>query len=76
MLRISGEILTFINDTEFIDKQDLLQKLRNMRENLQYFEPSRRNTLKQMVGIAIQQVYRCSEKELNYYNDFKKLTLR
>ncbi len=72
MLRISGEIFTFINELDYHSKQDLLQTLRNMRDDLSHYEPYKRNTLKQMVGIAIQQVYRCSEGELNCYKSFKK----
>lgn len=76
MLRISGEVLTFLNEIDYSSKQELLQKLRNMREKISHYEPNRRNTLKQLLGIAIQQVYRCSEKELQRFNDFKKYSMR
>ena len=54
----------------------MIKKLRYMLTNINNYEPRRRNTLKQMIGIAIQQVYRSSDVEIEQYVHFKKYTMR
>lgn len=76
MLNMSGEVLAFINEIDFKSKRDLIDKLRDMRENVNNYEPSKRNTIKQMLGVAIQQVFRCQKEELDKYIQFKKLIER
>jgi hypothetical protein len=73
---LSGEIIEFINKIDFKSKEELIQKLRDMRTNINRYEPRRRNTLKQMIGVAIQQVYRSSDVEIEHYVHFKKYTMR
>jgi hypothetical protein len=64
---MSGEIGSFIESIEFNSKAELLSKLRKMRENTVRLSPADRRIVKQMLGVAIQQVYHAPEAELLAY---------
>lgn len=62
-----GEIVSFIESIEFNSKAELLGKLRIMRENTVRLSPADRRIIKQMLGVAIQQVFHAPEAELLNY---------
>lgn len=64
---MSGEIANFIEVIDFNSKAELLGKLRRMRENTVRLLPMDRRIVKQMLGVAIQQVYHAPEAELLAY---------
>jgi hypothetical protein len=64
---MSGEIANFIEAIEFKSKAELLGKLRRMRENTVRLSPKDRHIVKQMLGVAIQQVFHTPEHELLAY---------
>jgi hypothetical protein len=61
---MSGEIANFIEVIDFNSKEELLGKLRRMRENTVRLLPADRRIVKQMLGVAIQQVFHTPEAEL------------
>ena len=70
---INGEIVPILEAIEFSSKDELLTKLRDMREVR--LAPADRRVVKQMLGIAIQEVCYTSERELLRYKgyaDYKK----
>mgnify|MGYP006987513953 FL=1 len=72
---IGGEIVPILEAIEFSSKDELLTKLRDMREATVRLAPSDRRVVKQMLGIAIQEVCYTSERELRRYKgytDYKK----
>lgn len=72
---INGEIVPIIEAVDFSSKDELLKKLRDMRESTVKLAPADRRVVKQMIGIAIQEVYYTSERELlryKGYTDYKK----
>lgn len=72
---ICGEIVPIIEAIDYASKDELLQKLRDMREATIRLSPSDRRIVKQMLGIAIQEVCYTSEYELlrfKGYTDYKK----
>jgi len=62
-----GEIANFIESLDYNSKAELLNKLRRMRENTVRLSPADRRVVKQMLGVAIQQVYHAPEAELLSY---------
>lgn len=64
---LSGEIVSFLDTVEFKSKSDLLNKLRTMRSNTVCLPHKDRHVVKQMIGVAIQQVYHTPEKTLLQY---------
>jgi len=66
---MSGEIVNFIESIEFSSKTELLNKLRKMRENTVRLSPQDRRVVKQMLGVAIQQVFHTAEAELIAYKN-------
>ena len=72
---INGEIVPIHEAVEFKSKDELLTKLRNMRAASVKLAPADRRVVKQMLGIAIQEVCYTSERELlryKNYTDYKK----
>ena len=72
---INGEIVPILEAIEFSSKDELLTKLRDMREATVRLAPADRRVVKQMLGIAIQEVCYTSERELlryKCYADYKK----
>lgn len=72
---INGEIVPILEAVEIKSKDELLTKLRNMRAATVKLAPADRRVVKQMLGIAIQEVCYTSERELlryKNYTDYKK----
>ena len=70
MLNIGGELSFILEDINYSSKQDLLDKLRNIRESLQDYPLSERKKLKPILAISIQQAFYASEWELMRYKRF------
>ncbi len=66
---MSGEMANFIESIEYSSKAELLNKLRKMRENTVRLAPADRRIVKQMLGVAIQQVFHAPEVELLAYKN-------
>jgi len=72
MLRINGEIINFINEIDFNNKDEFLEKLRairktpNLQSNCDYDE------FYQMIGIAIQQAFYTNPNQLARYKEYCK----
>jgi len=64
---LNGEIAAFIENIKFGSKSELLEKLRVMRQNTVRLSNNDRRIVKQMIGIAIQQVFHTPEKILLQY---------
>lgn len=72
---MNGEILPIIEAIEFSTKTELLGKLRSMRDSAGSLAPNDRRTVKDMLGVAIQEVYFTPGKELmrfKHYLEYKK----
>jgi hypothetical protein len=69
---MSGEMANFIEVIEYGSKAELLTKLRRMRENTVRLSPVDRRIVKQMLGVAIQQVFHTPETELLAYREGAK----
>lgn len=67
---ICGEIVPIIEAADYQSKSELLQKLRNMREDTVRLAYADRRVIKQMIGIAIQEVCYTSEYELLRYKRY------
>lgn len=75
MLRFSGELVSFLDLVDFESKQELLNKVKQVREDiapLPYFE---REVFRKMLAVAVQGIYYTSEARLlkfkNYLNKSK-----
>ena len=64
---MGGELSSLIEVVDFANKTELLEKLRNMRKSTVKLDEPERSAVKEMVGIAIQQAYFTTEKELLRY---------
>lgn len=72
---MSGEIMPIIEDIDFSTKTELLEKLRAMRVSAGKLVPEDRCVVKDMLGVAIQEVYFTPGKEVmrfKHYVDYKK----
>lgn len=72
---ISGEIQSIVENIDFTSKTELLNKLRSMRESAAQLPVSERRAVKEMLGVAIQEVYFTSGREVmryKYYMDYKR----
>lgn len=67
---ISGELMTIIAFVEFKNKNELLLKLRELRDKTLKFSPRKRAVIKQMIGISIQEAYFAKEEDLIAYKEF------
>lgn len=67
---INGEIVPIIEAIDYQSKDELLQKLRNMRDDTVRLAPEDRRVVKQMLGVAIQEVCYTSEYELLRYKRY------
>lgn len=72
MLRISGELAFLIKDMTYTSKQDLLNQLREMRQELGGYSPVERKAIKPYLAIAIQQAFYSSEHELMRYMKYRE----
>ena len=67
---MGGELSSLIEVVDFANKTELLEKLRNMRKSTVKLDEPERSAVKEMVGIAIQQAYFTTEKELLRYKKY------
>lgn len=70
MLNIGGELAFILQDIDFNSKQDLLEKLRGLRDSLRDYPEEQKKRLKPILSVAIQQAFYSSEWELNRYKNF------
>lgn len=70
MLRINGEITNFINDCEFEDKTQLMDKLRSLRKNPKLDQNTNYSIFYELIGVAIQQAFYVGEKQLIRYRNY------
>lgn len=72
---MNGEIMSIVEAIDFTTKTELLTKLRAMRESSVKLSADDRRVVKEMLGVAIQEVYFTPAKEVmkfKYYIDYKK----
>lgn len=72
---MNGEIIPIIETIEFTTKTELLIKLRAMRDSAVKLPHADRRIVKDILGVAIQEVYFTSGKELmrfKHYLNYKK----
>ena len=73
MLRLSGEMVNFLEILDINTKNDLLVMLRLIRKNLKVTENTNYDYFYNMIGVAIQQAYYTNaeqiEKFLNYIKE-------
>ncbi len=73
MLRLSGEMVNFLEILDVNTKTDLLIMLRLIRKNLKVTENTDYDYFYNMIGVAIQQAYYTNaeqiEKFLNYIKE-------
>jgi hypothetical protein len=67
---MSGELMSVIGNINFKDRDELLQKLRTIRDSVVKFAPPKRYLLKKLIGISIQQVYFSSEQDIMNYKNY------
>lgn len=70
MLNIGGELAFILQDINYTSKQDLLTKLRAMRDDLQNYPKEERLKIKPNLAISIQQAFYASEWELMRYRRY------
>jgi len=70
MLRINGEITTFINDIDFENKDGFMEKLRALRKTPNLAPNCSYNQFYDMVGVAIQQAFYVNEKQLMRFKNY------
>ena len=70
MLRINGEITNFINDCEFEDKTQLMDKLRSLRKSPNLDQNKSYKVFYDLIGVAIQQAFYVGEKQLTRYKNY------
>lgn len=67
---IGGELTSLIKVLDFSSKQELLDKLRELRQEVKTYRKIERNQILPHLAIAIQQAFYCSEWELLQYKNF------
>lgn len=70
MLNIGGELAFILQDIDYTSKQDLLDKLRTMRDGLKEYPKEQRKEIRPILAVAIQQAFYFSEWELMNYKKF------
>ena len=70
MLNIGGELASILQYIDYSSKQDLLEKLRKLRDDLKDYPKDKRDRIKPMLAVAIQQAFYFSEWELMNYKKF------
>lgn len=66
-MAIGGELLSLLKDIDYNTKQELLDKLRIMRDDLKTYPKRERRKIKSFLHVAIQQAYYTSEYILLQY---------
>lgn len=70
MLNIGGELAFILQDIDYSSKQDLLTKLRAIRENLKNYNEEQKKIIKPILAVSIQQAFYSSNWELMNYKSF------
>lgn len=70
MLNIGGELAFILQDIDYNSKQELLDKLRALRESLKTYPKEERDKIKPILAISIQQAFYASKYELMRYKNF------
>lgn len=63
-MRLGGELAFLLTDIDYSSKQELLDKLRNIRESLQEIPKEERLKIRPNLAVSIQQAFYASEYEL------------
>lgn len=77
MLRINGEITSFLNDCDFKDKEDFINKLRVLRKSPNLLQNCKYEQFYELIGVAIQQAYYINPNQImrfKTYCNFRKET--
>ena len=69
-MNIGGELAFILQDINFSSKQDLLTKLRTLRESLKEYTPEERQSIRPILAVSIQQAFYSSNWELMNYKSF------
>lgn len=70
MLNIGGELAFILQDIDYSSKQDLLDKLRTLRDELKEYPKDEKQNIRPILAVAIQQAFYFSEWELMNYKKF------
>ncbi len=70
MLRINGEITTFIDETDFETKEEFMDKMRKARKEPSLKSNAEYHIYHDIIGVAIQQAYYINEKQLLRYKKY------
>ena len=70
MLNIGGELAFILKDINYSSKQELLQKLRDLRNGLSKYPKDERLKLRPILAVSLQQAFYTSEYELLNYKNF------
>lgn len=69
-MNIGGELAFILQDINFSSKQDLLTKLRTLRESLKEYTPEERQSIRPILAVSIQQAFYISDWELMRYKEY------
>jgi hypothetical protein len=72
MLRINGEITSFLNDIEFETKEEFMEQLRTLRKQPNLANGCDYEQFYKMIGVAIQQAYYTNPNQLVRYKNYCK----
>ena len=70
MLNIGGELAFILQDIDYNSKQDLLEKLRALRDSLKDYKDEEKQMLRPLLSVSIQQAFYSSQWELMRYKKF------
>ncbi len=70
MLRINGEITTFLDDIEFETKDQLMEQLRALRKAPNLASNTNYQDFYNIIGVAIQQAYYTNPKQIERYKKY------
>ena len=70
MLNIGGELAFVLSDIQYSSKQDLLTKLRTLRDDLKNYAPEDRKLIKPILAVSVQQAFYITNWELMRYKEF------
>lgn len=73
MLRINGEIISFLNDFDFESKEQLMEKLRLSRKTPTLAQNCKYEQFYDIVGVAIQQAYYTNPNQIMRYKNYCNL---
>lgn len=72
MLRINGEITSFVDSIDFENKDELMTKLRFLRKNPNLAPNTKYQEFYDMIGVAIQQAFYTNPNQLVRYKGYCK----